>query len=120
MEQKNELTLSINGNKMNVLWEDNKTTAQLLNHIQNKNIVVHTTLYGGFEQVGRLPRNFSRHDVQMTTVPGDIMLYSGNQIVVFFKSNSWSYTKLGHINLPVDELTKLLNCNTVLIEISGI
>ena len=46
----------------------------------------------------------------MTAQPGDIVLYSGNQLVVFFGSNSWSYTKLGHINdLSADELTVLLD-----------
>ena len=120
MEQKKELILSINGNKLNVSWENNDTVNELIDHVQNENIVVDTTLYGGFEQVGSLPRFFSRNDVQMTTVPGDIVLYSGNQLVVFFGSNSWSYTKLGHINLSVEELAELLNGNTVLIEISGV
>ncbi len=46
----------------------------------------------------------------MTTQPGDVVLYSGNQLVVFFGSNSWSYTKLGHINgLSADELAVLLD-----------
>ena len=119
MKQKKELILSINGNKMDGSWEDNDTVEELIDHIQNENIIVNTTLYGGFEQVGSLPRSFSRNDVQMTTAPGDIVLYSGDQLVAFFGSNSWSYTKLGHINLPVDELTELLNGNTALIEISG-
>lgn len=112
--------LSINGNKINVSREDNDTVEELIDHIQNENIIVNTTLYGCFEQVGSLPRSFSRNAVQMTTAPGDIMLYSGDQLVVFFGSNNWSYTKLGHINLPVDELTELLNGSTVLIEISGV
>lgn len=120
MEQKKELILSVNGNKLNVSWENNDTVNELIDHVQNENIVVDTTLYGGFEQVGSLPRFFSRNDVQMTTVPGDIVLYSGNQLVVFFGSNSWSYTKLGHINLSVEELAELLNSNTVFIEISGV
>lgn len=120
LEQKKELILSINGNKMNVSWEDNDTVDELIDHIQNENIIVNTTIYGGFEQIGSLPRSFSKNDVQMTTAPGDIMLYSGDQLVVFFGSNSWSYTKLGHINLHVDELTELLNGNTVLVEISGV
>ena len=67
-------------------------------------ITVNTSAYGGFEQVGSLPQRFSRNDVQMTTQPGDIVLYSGNQLVIFFGSNSWSYTRLGHIEgLSTDE-----------------
>ena len=79
---------------------------------------MNTTAYGGFEQVGRLPQSFSRSDTQMTAQPGDIVLYSGNQLVVFFGSNSWSYTKLGHINdLSADELTVLLDKDQTVIEL---
>ena len=55
------------------------------------------SMYGGFEQVGSIGTNLPRNDVQITTGSGDIVLYSGDRIVVFYGSNSWSYTKLGHI-----------------------
>ena len=59
-------------------------------------------------------------DAQMTTQPGDIVLYSGNQLVIFFGSNSWSYTKLGHIEgFSTDELTALLNKDIAVIEIKS-
>jgi hypothetical protein len=54
--------------------------------------------YGGFEQVGSLGQSLPRNDVQTTTDAGDIVLYSGNQIVVFYGSNSWAYTRLGRIS----------------------
>ena len=55
----------------------------------------------------------------MTTQPGDIVLYSGNQLVIFFGSNSWSYTRLGRIEgLSTDELTALLDQDTVTFELS--
>ena len=54
----------------------------------------------------------------MTTQPGDIVLYSGNQLVIFFGSNSWSYTRLGHIEgLSTNELTTLLDKDIAVIEI---
>ena len=54
----------------------------------------------------------------MTAQPEDIVLYSGNQLVVFFGSNSWSYTKLGYINdLSADELTVLLDKDQTVIEL---
>lgn len=115
--QEETLMLSINGIVLDVQWEENETVAELLAYVQNKNITVNTTIYGGFEQVGSLPQHFSRNDVQMTTGPGDIVLYSGNQLVLFFGSNRWSYTKLGHINLPAEELTELLNRDETIIEI---
>lgn len=54
------------------------------------------------------------------TQPGDIVLYSGNQLVIFFGSNSWSYTRLGHIDgLSTDELTALLDKDIAVIEIKN-
>ena len=68
--------------------------------------------------MGSLPQSFTRNDVQMTAQTGDIVLYSGNQLVLFFGKNSWSYTKLGHIEgLSDDEITELLGGNTAVIEI---
>ena len=90
----------------------------MLTAAQNGAIEVSASRYGGFEQVGSLPQSFSRSDAQMTTQPGDIVLYSGNQLVIFFGSNSWSYTRLGHIEgLSTDELTTLLDKDIVFIEI---
>ena len=49
---------------------------------------------------------------------GDIVLYSGNQLVILFGSNSWSYTKLGHIKgMSADELAVLLDKEQTVIEL---
>ena len=112
--------LSINGTVLDVQWEENETVAELFAYVQNENITVNTTIYGGFEQVGSLPQRFSRNDVQMTTGPGDIVLYSGNQLVLFFGSNSWSYTKLGHINgMLAEELSELLGADSAIVELKA-
>lgn len=111
------LLLTIDGTAVDVQWENNTAVTELYALAQNA-ITVNTSAYGGFEQVGSLPQSFSRSEVQMTAQPGDIVLYSGNQLVVFFGSNSWSYTKLGHINgLSADELTVLLDKEQTVIEL---
>lgn len=113
------LMLSIDGTPVTVLWEDNETVSELLTAVQNGAIEVSASRYGGFEQVSSLPQSFSRNDVQTTTQPEDIVLYSGNHLVIFFGSNSWSYTRLGHIDgLSTDELTALLDQDTVTFELS--
>ena len=114
---KQVLTLTIDGKTMDVQWEDNDTVSELFDYVKDEHIVVHSSAYGGFEQVGSLPRSFSRNDVQMTTEPGDIVLYSGDQLVVFFGSNSWSYTKLGHINLAAEKLAELLGGESAVLEL---
>ena len=76
-------------------------------------------MYGGFEQVGSIGSTLPTSDKQMTTKAGDIVLYSGNQIVIFYGSNSWSYTKLGCIsNKTVDELTDLLGKGNITVTLS--
>lgn len=111
------LLLTIDGTAVDVQWENNAAVTELYALAQNA-ITVNTTAYGGFEQVGSLPQSFSRSDTQMTAQPGDIVLYSGNQLVVFFGSNSWSYTKLGHISgLSGDDLAALLDKEQTVMEL---
>ena len=89
--------MEINGTPVTVEWEDNESVAALRELCGNAPLTIQMSMYGGFEQVGPIGTSLSRNDVQITTSSGDIVLYSGNQIVVFYGSNSWSYTKLGHI-----------------------
>ena len=111
------LLLTIDGTAVDVQWENNAAVAELYALAQNA-ITVNTSAYGGFEQVGSLPQSFSRSDTQMTAQPGDIVLYSGNQLVVLFGSNSWSYTKLGHISgLSGDDLAALLDKEQTVMEL---
>lgn len=60
-------------------------------------VVIQMRDYAGFEKVGSLGRNLPSDDRQITTHEGDIVLYSGSQIVLFYGSNAWSYTRLGKI-----------------------
>ena len=67
------------------------------------------SMYGGFEQVGAIGRRLPSQDVQTSTSSGDIVLYSGNQLVVFYGSNSWAYTRLGRIiDKTPEEMRELL------------
>ena len=65
--------------------------------------------YGGFERVGALPWALPASDEQLRAEPGDVMLYQGNQMCVFTGSNSWAYTRLGHVEgVSADELAQAL------------
>ena len=77
------------------------------------------SMYGGFEQVGSLGMSLPRNDTRLTTQPGDVILYSGNQMVVFYGSNTWAYTRLGRItDKTTEELTELLSNGNVIITLS--
>ena len=88
------MILKINGEDYPVEWENNESVEALKTLCP---LTVEMSMYGGFEQVGSLGSSLPRNDEQTTTDYGDIVLYSGNQIVIFYGSNSWAYTRLGHI-----------------------
>ncbi len=99
------MILVIDGEEYPVEWEENESVEALKELCP---LTVKMSMYGGFEQVGSLGESLPRNDEQITTEYGDIVLYSGNQIVVFYGSNSWAYTRLGHIDMTQEELTDLL------------
>lgn len=113
-EQEGAMRLKIGGTEVPVRWEDNASVKALE---ELAPLSVQMSMYGGFEQVGSLGSSLPRSDAGTTTQPGDIVLYSGNQIVVFYGSNSWSYTMLGHIDLPAQKLAELLSNGNVIIEL---
>ena len=109
-----ELKMKIDGRELTVIWEDNESVRALAELASGSPVTVEMSMYGGFEQVGSLGTSIPRNDVQTTTQKGDIVLYSGNQIVVFYGSNSWSYTRLGRIDgLSSSELEDLLGSGEV-------
>ena len=95
-----------------VSWENNDSTKALEELSRNK-LVINMTNYGGFEQTGLIGQDIARNDSQIKTIPGDIVLYNRNQISVFYKTNQWSYTKLGHINLDDEKLKDLLDKSSI-------
>lgn len=113
-KENDEMVLKINGNAVSVTWEENESVTALRGLTAKGPITVNMSMYGGFEQVGPLGTSLPRNDVQTTTSAGDIILYSGNQIVVFYGSNSWAYTRLGKITgMSSQELRTLLGRGNV-------
>lgn len=111
-EESNEVTelkVFINDTEIPVIWEYNDTVRELFDETANGDIVVAMSMYGGNEQVGPLGRVYTRNDIQTTTHAGDIVLYNGNQIVLFYGSNSWPYTRLGEMDLSEDDTMQLLS-----------
>ena len=116
-EKDANMIMTIGDTKVDVSWEDNDSVREL-KELAEKNLLIQMSMYGGFEQVGSIGQSVTRNDKQTTTEPGDIVLYSGNQLAVFYGSNSWSYTRLGKINLSDEELENLLGNGDVTITLS--
>ena len=111
------MILMIGSTEVPVVWEDNASVEELRKLAEN-GLSIQMSKYGGFEQVGPIGQRISDSDKKITTSPGDIVLYSGNQMVSFYGSNTWSYTNLGKINLSKKELKDLLSKGDVKISIA--
>lgn len=113
------MTMTIGDTKVNVDWEANSSVDALKELVSSGPLSIDMSMYGGFEQVGSIGQSLPREDKQTTTASGDIVLYSGNQLVVFYGSNSWAYTRLGHISDKTDaEIEALLSKGDVTITLS--
>ena len=121
--EKSEMKISItidNGkskNKISAILEDNSSASFFYGELKNGAITVQMHDYGRFEKVGDLGKSFPRNDRQITTDAGDIILYQGNQISLYYDKNSWSFTRLGKVEgLSQEELKNILgngNCTAV-------
>lgn len=110
-EQKmtDKIQLTISGTTLPVLIEDNVATRALVAALREGSITYTARDYGGFEKVGALGRSLPTSDTDITTQAGDVILYNGDNIVLFYGSNSWSYTRLGKIQYKtLDELKSFL------------
>lgn len=113
------LQMTIGSTPVSVEWEDNEAVQALKELCQTQPLTIAMSMYGGFEQVGSIGTDLPANDVQTTTAAGDIVLYSGNQMVVFYGSNSWAYTRLGHVtDKTPEELTQLLSNGNVTITLN--
>ena len=109
-----DMKMTINDTEVTVAWEDNESVKALEERVAEGTLTMQLSAYGGFEQVGAIGETLPSSDVQTVTKPGDIVLYSGNQMVIFYGSNSWSYTMLGKITDKTEaELKELLGVNEV-------
>ena len=104
----NNMYIYISGNRLEVTLEDNSSVKALIAILQEKDIVYTARDYGGFEKVGSLGYNLPTNHSQQQAQSGDVMLYQNDQLVIFYGSNTWSYTKIGKIT-STEDVNKLLN-----------
>lgn len=93
-----KMTLQIGNSSFTATLENNPAVDAFVEMMNDSPIIIQMNDYSGFEKVGSLGTNLPADDKQTTTHAGDIVLYNGNQIVIFYGSNAWSYTRLGKID----------------------
>lgn len=115
-----DMKMTINGTAVKVNWEDNASVKALAEMAGNGPVTIETEPYGGFEQVGSIGATLPSNDTDIRTEAGDIMLYTSSQMVIFYGSNSWAYTRLGRITDKSDsELRELLGGDGVTVTITA-
>ena len=95
--------------KLTATLANNSSATAFYKLLQKAPLTIKLNEYGGFEKVGSIGSSLPRNDKQIATTAGDIMLYQGNQITIFYNNNSWSYTRLGKVNgVTQSELKQIL------------
>ena len=93
-----KLYITIGEQTVSATLVDNSATQALVERLQNGDVSLTLNSSGGFEIWGALGFSLPTSNQQITAQPGDIILYNGSNICLFYGSNTWSYTRLGHID----------------------
>jgi len=118
-ETTNDIYIKVGDSTLTAVLENNESAEALKELLTEKPLTIYASNYGGFEKVCFLGTELPRNDSQTTTGAGDICLYNGNQIVIFYGSNSWSYTRLGKVsNMDKSQLEEILSSEETEITLS--
>ncbi len=114
-----KLGIQVNDYSMTAVFENNSSAESLIKELEKESITIDMHDYGNFEKVGPLGITLPRNDEQITTEAGDIILYLGNQLTIYYDTNSWSFTKVAKIeNVTQDELKEILGDGDVTVILS--
>ena len=117
--QSNTVYLTIGNTTLTTTLAGNSATEALKERLKTAPITINMSDYGGWEKVGSFGFSLPTSNEQITAQPCEFVLYQGNQLVIFYGSNSWSYTRLGKIdNITQAELKEILGTGNVTITLS--
>jgi len=109
-----QVKITVNGYEMTATMLNNTSAQAFKKMIARKPKKVRMRDYGSMEKVGMLWKGLPTNNTNITTQPGDIILYMGSSLVVYYDNNSWNFTKMGHIDgVTKEELKKILGSGNV-------
>lgn len=114
------MIVTVNGHDLHLKLADNSSARALANLVAEDALQLTMEDYGGFEKVAPLPRRLPTNDERITTQPGDVILYQGDKLAIYYATNTWSFTRLGAlVDLGENELREVLGGGSVTVTISG-
>lgn len=109
----------IGENVLEILPADNSSAEAFIDLLAEGDLAVEMSDYGGFEKVGGIGKELPRNDERITTEYGDVILYQGSSITIYYDINTWSFTRLGKVQkLSQDELKSVLGSGDVAVVFS--
>ena len=109
-----KLKIHVNDTAFTATFEENSSAKTFAEFLAQSDLTLDMHDYGSFEKVADLPRSFPRNDKQIDTDAGDIILYQGNSITIYYDKNSWNFTRLARIdNVNKKRLQQILGKGNV-------
>lgn len=109
----------IGKNMLEILPENNSSAEALVKLLKDSDVTIDMHDYGNFEKVGSLGSTLPTNDERITTEPGDVILYQGNQITIYYDKNTWNFTRLGKVqNVSGKKLKDILGKGDVEVKFS--
>ena len=106
-QEESILKITVGDQELLADFADNRSAEEFRDLLAQGPVTISMEDYGGFEKVGSLGTTLTRNDTRITTQPGDVILYQGNQITIYYGTNTWNFTCLAKIRDPADLQTKL-------------
>ena len=114
-----KMILTVGNRTLEVELSENTSVKALVKELSKGPVTVRMSDYGNMEKVGPLGQSLPRNDTQITTEAGDVILYQGNMLVIYYAPNSWSFTRLGKIkNDSAQSLKDILGDGDVTVVLS--
>ena len=117
-EEKTVLKIEVNGHVLYADFEDNSSADALKEKLKDGSITLSMSDYGNFEKVGNLPFSLPRNDSRITTAAGDVILYNGDKLTIYYDVNTWEFTRLAVIR-DADSLRTVLGDGDVSVTLSA-
>lgn len=113
------VSLRVGDRTLTVDLADNSSADALVSLLESGPVSIDMRDYEGMEKVGMLGSTLPTNDTRITTEPGDVILYQGSALVIYYAPNTWSFTRLGKIrDLTATELVAVLGPNNVWVTLS--